>query len=291
MEELFKNYRQEISLPQMEIDLRQAQQIAEDLKHSQEKVRKLFTFIDLTFLNITDNATGIAKVTRQVNHVKHVLGIDNVACLMVYPRFVPTIKNNLEDETVNIGAVVGDFPSSQTFLEVKTLETKLAVETGADEVDMVISVGEFLDGRYELVMNEIKAIREQAKDKILKVILESGTLADVELIYKAAILAMESGADFIKTSTGKEKVGATPEAVYIMALAVKDFYDLHGKKVGIKPAGGVSSVEKAMTYWGIIQTVLGEQWINNRLFRIGSSSLANKVLQDLKLIEDKFFYM
>lgn len=288
MEQLFSNYRNELNLAELQADLNRIIPTAEKFNNT-ENLKKLFSLIDLTFLNTTDFAQGIGKVTRQVNHIRPVFGIDNVACIMVYPRFIPSIVNNLTDETVKPAAVVGGFPASQTFIEVKELETKMVIDAGAQEVDMVISVGEFLDKRYELVFNEIKRIREIAKDKTLKVILETGVLKSPELIYKASILAMEAGADFIKTSTGKEKIGATPDAVYIMALAAKDYFEKTGRKVGIKPAGGVSSAKIAFEYMAIVENILDSSWLNQNLFRIGSSSLANKVLKELKLTEENFF--
>ncbi len=288
MEQLFSNYRNELNLAELQADLNRIIPTAEKFNNT-ENLKKLFSLIDLTFLNTTDFAQGIGKVTRQVNHIRPVFGIDNVACIMVYPRFIPSIVNNLTDETVKPAAVVGGFPASQTFIEVKELETKMVIDAGAQEVDMVISVGEFLDKRYELVFNEIKRIREIAKDKTLKVILETGILKSPELIYKASILAMEAGADFIKTSTGKEKIGATPDAVYIMALAAKDYFEKTGRKVGIKPAGGVSSSKIAFEYMAIVENILDSSWLNQNLFRIGSSSLANKVLKELKLTEENFF--
>jgi deoxyribose-phosphate aldolase len=288
MEHIFKNYRTELNYAEIQDNTNKA------LKNTAEFTTKnfkqqLLSFIDLTFLNVTDFAQGIGKVTRQVNHIKPMFGIKNVACIMVYPRFVPIVKNNLTDEDVAIAAVVGDFPSSQTFLEVKKLETQMVFDSGAQEADMVISVGEFLDKRYDLVYKEISELKKIAGDKVLKVILETGVLKDFELIYKASILAMEAGADFIKTSTGKEKLGATPEAVYVMSLAAKDFYLKTGKKVGIKPAGGVSSIDAAAQYLSIVNQVLGSEWITPKLFRIGSSSLANKVLLDLELTNSTFF--
>ncbi len=288
MEQLFSNYRNELNLAEIQANLNKIKKSAEKF-NSPENLKKLFTLIDLTFLNVTDFSQGIGKVTRQVNHIKPVFGINNVACIMVYPRFIPSVVNNLTDESVKPAAVVGDFPSSQTFIEVKELETKMVIEAGAQEVDMVISVGEFLDHRYELVFNEIKRLRKISEGKILKVILETGVLNSIELIYKASILAMEAGADFIKTSTGKEKVGATPEAVYTMALAAKDYFDKTGRKVGIKPAGGVSSSKIAFEYMAIVENILDESWLNQNLFRIGSSSLANKVLKELGLTDENFF--
>ena len=286
-QKILNNYRQELNYAEIQDAVNKIVETVNDV--SKQEIEQIFTFIDLTFLNITDNSDFIATMTKRVNHVKPVLGLENVACMMVYPRFVPVIKNNLIDEDVKIGCVVGNFPSSQTFLDVKVFETEKSIKEGADEVDMVISVGEFLAGNYDLVFNEIKQLRQAAGDKLLKVILETGTLNDFAKIYEASILAMEAGADFIKTSTGKEKVGATFEAVYVMAMAAKDHFDKTGRKVGIKPAGGVSDVLKAKKFIEIVRNVLGNEWINKDLFRIGSSSLANKIILQLGLYEGNYF--
>ncbi len=289
MEQILNKYRQVLSYPDIQHGVNQVLANAQELLTDDIK-RQLFTFIDLTFLNTTDNHTFIRKMTEKVNQVSHKFGLDNVGGLCVYPRFVETVDKNLTDRNVRVVSVVGGFPASQTFLEVKKLETELAIRHGANEVDMVISVGEFLDQNYQLVYDEVKALKEVCgNDAKLKVILESGVLDDFAHIYKAAVLAMEAGADFIKTSTGKEKVGATPEAGYVMALAIKDYYDISGRRVGFKPAGGVSTSDKAVIYYAIVKELLGEDWLVPDLFRIGSSGLANKLLKELGMTEEDFF--
>ena len=194
-------------------------------------------------------------------------------------------------EGVNIACVSGGFPSSQTFIEVKVAETALAIDDGADEIDMVLSVGKFLSGDFETVCDEIQELKEvvERENKHLKVILETGALATAENIKKASILAMYSGADFIKTSTGKEKVSATPEAAYVMCQAIKEYYNETGNKVGFKPAGGLSTPEDAIAYYTIVKEILGKEWLTNKLFRLGTSRLANLLLSEVKGKEINFF--
>jgi deoxyribose-phosphate aldolase len=182
-----------------------------------------------------------------------------------------------------ITSVTGGFPASQTYLEVKMLETAMAVENGADEIDVVISIGEFLNGEYDLMGNEIETLRKEIGDEItLKVILESGILAEPELIHRAAVIAMLAGADFIKTSTGKASVAATPEAAVVMCEAIRLFAAQTGRKVGFKAAGGISTPEDAALYYTIVQEILGEEWLTPERFRIGASSLANNLLSAIE---------
>ncbi len=288
MEQIFKNYRDSLNYAEIQDEVNKLVDKSQSAIN-QELKKKLFSFIDLTFLSITDTYGSIRRVVERVNQVKHKFDLDNVAGVCVYPRFVETVRTTLTDDDVRVVSVTGGFPASQTLLEVKKLETELAINSGADEVDMVISVGEFLDGNYDLVYNEVKELKQISSDRRLKVILETGTLNDFLLIYKAAILAMEAGADFVKTSTGKEKVGATPEAAYVMALAIKDYFQRTGRRVGLKPAGGVSVSDKAAIYYTIVDQVLGQQWLVPDLFRIGSSGLANKLLKELGFVQEDFF--
>ena len=288
MEQIFKNYRDSLNYAQTEDEVNQLIEKSQQLLTEAVK-KKLFSYIDLTFLSITDSRNSIRRVVERVNQVKHKFDVENVAGVCVYPRFVETVRTSLTDDDVRVVSVTGGFPASQTLLDVKRLETELAMNSGADEVDMVISVGEFLEGDYELVYNEIKELKQVAGDRRLKVILETGILNDFVLVYKASILAMEAGADFIKTSTGKEKIGATPEAGYIMALAIKDYYERTGRHVGLKPAGGVSTSDKAVIYYTIVNEVLGQEWLNADLFRLGSSGLANKLLKELGFTGEDFF--
>ena len=194
-----------------------------------------------------------------------------------------------EVDRVNIACVSGGFPSSQTFIEVKVAETALAIAEGADEIDIVISIGKFLSGDYEGMCEEIQELKEVCKERHLKVILETGALKSASNIKKASILSMYSGADFIKTSTGKQQPAATPEAAYVMCEAIKEYYQKTGIKIGFKPAGGINTVNDAIIYYTIVKELLGEEWLDNQLFRLGTSRLANLLLSDIKGEEIKFF--
>ena len=213
----------------------------------------------------------------------------NVAAICVYPNFADIVKNTLQVDDINIACVSGGFPSSQTFIEVKVAETALAIADGADEIDIVISIGKFLSGDYETMCEEIQELKEVCKERHLKVILETGALKTASNIKKASILSMYAGADFIKTSTGKQQPAATPEAAYVMCEAIKEYYQKTGNKVGFKPAGGINTVHDAIIYYTIVKEILGEEWLNNRLFRLGTSRLANLLLSDIKGEEIKFF--
>ncbi len=207
----------------------------------------------------------------------------------MYPNFAAIVKNTLEVDGVNIACVSGGFPSSQTFIEVKVAETALAIADGADEIDIVISIGKFLSGDYEGMCEEIQELKEVCKERHLKVILETGALKSASNIKKASILSMYSGADFIKTSTGKQQPAATPEAAYVMCEAIKEYYQKTGIKIGFKPAGGINTVNDAIIYYTIVKELLGEEWLDNQLFRLGTSRLANLLLSDIKGEEIKFF--
>ena len=203
----------------------------------------------------------------------------NVASICIYPPFVETVGLAVDDTPMRITSVAGGFPSSQTFLEVKMLETAMAVENGADEIDIVINVGKMLEGHYDEVANEVEVLRGEAgEDVVLKVILETGALKTPELIRRAALLAMFAGADFVKTSTGKIDVAATPEAAVVMCRAIRDYYDKTGRMVGFKPAGGVRSAADAVLYYTVVREILGERWLTPQFFRIGASSVANALL-------------
>lgn len=242
-------------------------------------LKKLFGSIDLTSLNTEDTDAKIQAMVEKVNQfAASYPDMPNVAAICVYPSKVPVVKANLKAKNVQIASVGGGFPSSQTFIEVKAAECRAAVEAGADEVDIVISVGTFLEDNYDKMKQEITTQKESIGNKHLKVILETGALASLEAIYKASMLAMEAGADFIKTSTGKQEPAATIEAAYAMCTAIKDFHVQTGKKIGFKPAGGISQPEDALAYFAIVKEVLGDEWLTPSLFRIGASRLANRLL-------------
>ena len=250
----------------------------------------LFNCLDLTTLKTEDSEESVLKFTERVNELDNEYpDLKNVAAICVYPNFAKIVSQSLEVESVNVACVSGGFPSSQTFAEVKVAETALALADGATEIDVVIPVGKFLSGDYEGMSDEIEEIKSVCGDRHLKVILETGALKSVENIWRASILAMYSGADFIKTSTGKQEPAATPEAAYVMCEAIKAYHEKTGRKVGFKPAGGINSVNDALVYYTIVKEVLGKEWLNNTLFRIGTSRLANLLLSEIVGEELKFF--
>lgn len=250
----------------------------------------LFNCIDLTTLNTTDSDESVMKFTQNVNRFEESYpDLKNVAAICVYPCFAEIVRDTLEVEGVNIACVSAGFPSSQTFTEVKVAETAMAIMDGADEIDIVISVGKFLSGDYETMCDEIAEIKATCKEKHLKVILETGALQTAENIKKASILSMYAGADFIKTSTGKQQPAATPEAAFVMCQAIKEYYEQTGIKVGFKPAGGINCVNDSLVYYSIVKEVLGEEWLTNKLFRLGTSRLANLLLSEIVGEELKFF--
>lgn len=254
-----------------------------------DNLKQIFNCIDLTSLNTTDTDTSISNMFEKVNSLKNDYPeMPNVAAICVYSNFVAIVKNLLMDKSVKIACVAGNFPSSQTFLEIKIAEAKLAVLDGANEVDIVLNIGNFIEENYIHCFDEIFEIKQGIKGTYLKVILETGMLT-YQQIYDASVLSMKAGADFIKTSTGKVEKGATLEAVYIMCLAIKDYYEKEGEMIGIKPAGGISSVEDAIKIFSIVKNVLGEKWLNNKYFRIGTSRLANNILSEIEKKEIKYF--
>ena len=260
-------------------------------ENNTEEVKKfLFNCIDLTTLNTTDSDESVMRFTEKVNRFDDEFpDLKNVAAICVYPNFAQVVKDTLEVEGINIACVSGGFPSSQTFTEVKIAETAMALADGADEIDIVIPVGAFLSGDYETMCEEIMELKETCKEHHLKVILETGALKTASNIKKASILSMNSGADFIKTSTGKQQPAATPEAAYVMCQAIKEYYEQTGNKVGFKPAGGINTVNDALIYYTIVKEVLGKEWLSNELFRLGTSRLANLLLSEIKGEELKFF--
>lgn len=251
-----------------------------------ENLKTLLSIIDLTTLNTQDTNAKVSAMCEKVNDFEnHFPGYKNVAAICVYPSFVELVKNSLNNKKFNIASVTGGFPSSQTFIAVKLAETTIAVEKGATEVDMVISVGKFLENDYQKVSDEIVLIKTAAGKAHVKVILETGAIPSYNEMYVASMLAMEAGADFIKTSTGKMEPAATPEAVLVMVHAIKEYVSKTGRMVGIKPAGGVVTPEQALIYFAIVKEVLGEKWLNPEYFRLGASRLANNLLSKIQEIE------
>ena len=228
-------------------------------ENDRPEVKKLLlNCIDLTTLHTTDSDRSVMRFTQNVNRFdEEHPDLKNVAAICVYPCFAEVVKDTLEVEDVKIACVAGGFPSSQTFSEVKVAETALAIMSGADEIDVVISVGKFLDGDYEGMCDELQELKESCKEHTLKVILETGALGSAANIKRASILAMYSGADFIKTSTGKTEPAATPEAAYVMCQAIKEYHQQTGRRVGFKPAGGISTVRDALVYYTFVKEILG----------------------------------
>lgn len=249
----------------------------------------IFNCIDLTSLNVWDNNVSIKNMVDKVNEFSIKYNMKNVAAICVFPNYAEIVKQNLKEKDVRIAVVAAGFPASQTFLSVKIAESDLAVSKGADDVDIVMPVGRFISGEYQDVFNEIYLIKKTIGKAHLKVILETGAQENLNGVYRAAYIAMEAGADFVKTSTGKLQPAATVEAFYVMAKAVKDYYTKTGRKVGLKPAGGISTAKDALIYFNIVRYTLGEEWLNNECFRIGASSLANNILSELEGNEVSYF--
>lgn len=250
--------------------------------NTKENIRLIHSCVDLTSLNPTDHVDHIYNFVKQVNELdENNPSIPPVAAICVYPNFVKTVKEALMVQDVAIACVSGSFPSSQTFIEVKVVETGLALEDGADEVDIVLHLGNFLAGNYQDVADEIQEIRDICRGKRLKVILETGALKKSENIQRAAILSLFCDADFIKTSTGKEYPGATLEAAYTMCRVLKEYETKYGEKRGIKVSGGIRTTEEAIKYLCIVKEILGEEWMNNKLFRVGASSLVSDLQKHL----------
>lgn len=264
-------------------------------KHYKENDNKevytfLFNTIDLTTLKSTDSPESVARFTERVNSFEESFpSLPNVAAICVYPNFAAVVRTVLEVTGVKIACVSGGFPSSQTFEEVKIAETSLAVANGADEIDIVLNLGYFFDKDYESLCDEIEEQKEATRGGRLKVILETGALRTAKNIKTASILSLYSGADFLKTSTGKEYPGASLEAAYVMMQAIKEYYEKTGIMVGFKAAGGVSTTEDAVKYYTLAKEILGEAWLSNEWFRLGASRLANTLLSSIAGHEVKHF--
>ena len=248
--------------------------------HNAEVYKFCLSAVDLTTLTCNDSVESVTDFAgRTVTFPEKYPDIPNVASVCIYPSFVETVGLAVDGTPMRITAVAGGFPSSQTFLEVKMLEVAMAVENGADEIDIVLNVGKMLTGAYDEAANEVEVLRSEAgPDVVLKVIIESGALKTPELIRNASLLSMFAGADFVKTSTGKIDVAATPEAAVVMCTAIRDYYEKTGRRVGFKAAGGVRTPEEAVLYYSIVEDILGKEWLTTDLFRIGASSAANNQL-------------
>lgn len=274
-----EKYGKAVSAAEVDKIVEQARSVVS--KNENTDVYKLcYSCIDLTSLDVADNQCRISDfAAKTVAFNNEFPGLPNVASICVYPNFVDTVGIAAGDSNLKITSVAGGFPSSQTYLEVKMLEVSMAVENGADEIDIVINVGRLLAGEYGSLANEIELLKTEIGDEVtLKVIVESGALETPERIRTASLLSMFAGADFVKTSTGKIPVAATPEAAVVMCMAIKDYYAETGRKVGFKAAGGIKTPQDAALYYTIVEMILGTDWLNPDLFRIGASSAANNLL-------------
>lgn len=295
---LQSKYEQVLSLYNTDLDDAEVRQKVKDIiaqkahENDTVEVKKfLLGSVELTSLHTTDSDVSIMQFTENVNRFDEVYpDLPHVATICVYPCFAEVVNDTLEVDGVNIACVSGSFPSSQALIEVKVAETALAIKDGANEIDIVMPVGKFLVGAYESLCDDIQELKQTCGDEVaMKVILETGDLVTASNIKKAALLSMYAGADYIKTSTGKEKVSATPEAVYVMCQAIKEYYDKTGIQIGLKPAGGINTVMDAIIYYTIVKEVLGEKWLTNQWFRLGTSRLANLLVSEIVGEEVKFF--
>ena len=290
IEEALKKYNLEVNDDEVKEAVRKL--IAEKVHENdtQEVKQFLMGSVELTTLKTTDSETSVMAFTEKVNQFEEAYPtLPHVATICVYPRYAKTVAETLEVEGVEIACVSGSFPSSQSLIEVKTIETQLAIKDGATEIDIVMPVGALLEGDYETVVDEIQQQKEACGEHDMKVILETGCLKTGKNIKIASILSMYAGADYIKTSTGKEQPAATPEAAYVMCQAIKEYYNETGIQIGFKPAGGLNTVMDALIYYTIVKEVLGEKWLTNKWLRLGTSRLANLLLSEVVGEETKFF--
>jgi deoxyribose-phosphate aldolase len=288
-EELFQKYNCNIADNQIKEEVEQLLTDHFEENNTPSTYKQCLGLIDLTSLNSTDTEEQIVTMTQKINGFKSAYpDLPNVGAICVFPSMVATVKANLEPH-IGIASVAAGFPASQTFIEIKIAETSMAVMEGASEIDIVISIGKFLSGQYDEVREELQEIKDACRGSHLKVIIESGALQTASNIKKASILAMSAGADFIKTSTGKIPVAATPEATYIMCTAIKEWHEHTGERIGFKPAGGIVTTQDAVKHYTIVKEVLGEEWLNNKLFRIGASRLANNLLSKITGEEVHYF--
>ena len=297
--ETFEKSKYEQMLSQYNTDIKDADVAAKVAEIIEKKVPEndtlavkkfLMGSVELTTLKTTDSEESVLAFTEKVNKFEDAYpDLPHVATICVYPCFAKIVSQSLEVEGVEVACVSGSFPSSQALIEIKTVETALALKDGATEIDIVMSVGKYLSGDYETLCDEISELKAICGERKMKVILETGLLPSASDIKKASLLAMYSGADYIKTSTGKEKPAATPEAAYVMCQAIKEYYDKTGIQIGFKPAGGLNTVHDALIYYTIVKEVLGEKWLTNQWLRLGTSRLANLLLSEVVGEEVKFF--
>jgi deoxyribose-phosphate aldolase len=289
-EQALKKYKTQLN--DEEVKAAVAKLISEKLPENDTVEVKKFLMgsVELTSLKTTDNEDSILALTEKVNAFEEKYPyLPHPATICVYPCFAKIVSESLEVDGVEIACVSGSFPSSQAVIEVKVAETALALKDGATEIDIVMPVGKFLAEDYEGMCDDITELKETCGDKKMKVILETGCLKTASNIKKASILSMYAGADYIKTSTGKLEPAATPEAAYVMCTAIKEYFDETGVQIGFKPAGGLNTINDALTYYTIVKEILGERWLTNQWFRLGTSRLANMLLSAVEGKEIKFF--
>lgn len=288
-DDLFKLYNCELNEEEVKQDINAIISQHYESNNNVEVYKQCLSQIDLTSLNSTDTHAEIISMVEKVNNFKSVFPhLPNVGAICVYPALVPIVKEHLKED-IGIAAVAAGFPASQTFIEVKIAETAMSVLEGATEIDVVISIGKFLEENYEEVYEELTEIKSSCRNAHLKVIIESGALQNASNIKKASILAMAAGADFIKTSTGKMPIAATLEATYIMCQAIKEWHAKTGVKVAYKPAGGIVTTQDAVNHYTLVKQILGNDWLNNKMFRFGASRLANNLLTSIEMKDIKYF--
>lgn len=288
-DDLFNLYNCNLSDTEVKADIDRILSESFDSNNNVEVYKQCLSQIDLTSLNGTDTDAQIIAMCEKVNGFKAAYPhLPNVGAICVYPSMVPVVKEYLKED-IGIASVAAGFPSSMTFIEVKVAETAMAVAEGATEIDVVISIGKFLEGNFEEMYEELTELKAACRDAHLKVIIESGALQTASNIKKASLIAMAAGADFIKTSTGKIPVAATLEATYIMCSAIKEWHEKTGEKVAYKPAGGIVTTEDAVKHYTIVKALLGNEWLNNKMFRFGASRLANNLLTSIEGYEVTYF--
>jgi len=286
-EEILDAYEYLLSDEKISFELDGAINVSTKNNYNIETISLIHSFIDHTSLNGNDNEESILKFIKKLKKNLQLHSINNVAAVCIFPKYIDLCKQELKDYAINIACVAGGFPYVQTYPEVRELECKLANNSACDEIDIVIPLGEAFSEDLSLIRNDLKHTRKVCKDKTLKVILETGELKSAEQVFALSIIAMEEGADFIKTSTGKASMNATMEAVFSMSYAIKQFYKKTGKRIGIKVSGGISSTTKAIQFYSAVKHILGEDWLNKDYFRIGASSLTENIQKEYKTLKNQ----
>lgn len=279
--EAFDAFAPALSLEEIDRRISEILQEGYERNNTREVKKFLHSTIDLTTLAGADTEEKVAQLVGSVNDFEGTEDVPSVAAICVYPNFVKTVREVLTASGVQVACVSGAFPASQSFTEVKIAETALAIAAGADEIDIVLNLGAFLSGDYLEASTEIEEQKATARGALLKVILETGALKEPELIRRASILALFSGADFLKTSTGKEYPGADLRAAYILCSVLKEYKDKYGEQRGVKFSGGIRSAEEAVKYYTLVEAILGKEWLDNRFFRIGASSLVGSLQKEI----------